>query len=133
MWVQRVYGGLIALCGGAFFLWARLWPDAMAVQTYGYSAYDTDAEIWAFAYVGAGLLVMLGAAVDRVWRWAPASRAAGTALLFVMSYLLAQSAWSAPHGAPIVIFSALFFGPVAAIFLAQNVKSWRARVRNGAD
>jgi len=129
--VQRVYGGLIALCGFAFFVWARMWPDAMAVETYGYAAYDTDAEIWAFAYVAAGLLVMLGGAVDRVWRHAALPRAGGTAQLFVMSILLALSSWNAPHGAPVVIFSALFFGPVAAILFGINVRSLRAGMRDG--
>jgi hypothetical protein len=125
--VQTVYGALIALCGLAFWFWARLWPDAMSPATYGYAAYDTEAEIWAMAYLGAGSLVVAGAAVDPLWRAAALARGAAFLLLLIMSYVLAVSAWDAPNGAPIVIFSALFFGPVAALFLALNVAAYLGR------
>lgn len=129
--IQTIYGILIALCGLAFWFWARLWPAAMAPETYGYAAYDTEAEIWAMAYMGAGGMVVAGAAVDGLWRLAPLARAVGFALLLVMSYTLALSAWDAPHGAPVVIFSSLFFGPVAALFLRLNLAAYAMGSRGG--
>ena len=131
MRVQTVYGALIAACGLAFWFWSRLWPDAMSPATYGYAAYDTEAEIWAMAYMGAGAMIVAGSAVDGLWRAAPLARASAFALLLVMSYVLALSAWDAPNGAPVVIFSSLFFGPVAAIFLALNVAAYLSGSRDG--
>lgn len=128
--VQIVYGALIAACGVAFLVWARLWPEAMAVQTYGYAAYDTDAEIWALAYVSAGGMIVIGAGAGGLWWGGYWARLLGYALLALMSYLLALSAWPAPHGAPVVIFSAFFFGPAAVLQAALTVREMRAG-RNG--
>lgn len=132
MQVQTIYGGLIAICGLAFWAWAKLWPDAMSPATYGYAAYDTEAEIWAMAYMGAGALIVAGAAVNHLGRVAALARASAFALLLVMSYVLAVSAWAAPNGAPVVIFSSLFFGPVAAIFIRINLSAYLAGHRDGA-
>lgn len=124
--IQAVYGTLIMACGMAFLVWSRLWPEAMSVATYGYAAYDTDAEIWALAYISAGALVLIGAGAGSIWRGAFAARMLAFVLLGVMSYLLALSAWDADNGAPVVIFSALFFGPAAAIFGVLTVCEHRA-------
>lgn len=128
---QLTYGVLIALCGMAFWLWATTWPEAMSITTYGYAAFETDAEIWALAYVAAGALVVGGCAVDRTWILAPVARAVAFSMLLIMSYLLARSAWDAPHGAPVVIFSALYFGPAAAGFVVLNLRDYAARLRRG--
>jgi hypothetical protein len=123
--VQAVYGALIGFCGVAFLLWSRLWPSAMDVGTYGYAAYDTDAEIWSLAYVSAGMLIVVGALAAPIWVGSVAARVAGFGMLLMMSCILAMSAWHAPNGAPVVIFSALFFAPAAAIFAALTVVEYR--------
>lgn len=128
--VQAVYGALICVCGIAFLFWSRLWPEAMDVGTYGYAAYDTDAEIWSLAYVSAGALVVIGAGAGPIWPLAVAARMLGFALLAAMSWLLTASAWHAPTGAPVVIFSALFFGPAAVLQAVLTAVEYRAARRD---
>lgn len=123
--VQIVHGSLIALCGLAFLIWARLWPAAMTPNAYGYAAYDMSAEAWSLAYVSAGALVVIGASMAGQWALALAARVSGLALLVAMSYILVVSAWGANEGAPVVIFSAFYFGPVSAILIALTLADRR--------
>lgn len=107
----------ILTVGVAFLSLAFAWPDAMSPEVYGVKAYAVPAEVWALGFISASGLVIYGLHINgRMPLLSPTLRLLGLAFLLGQYLYLTWSAFGAPDGEVIVIFSALFFIPDLAGF-----------------
>lgn len=127
MWRMMVK---ILTVGIAFLALSFFWPDAMSPDVYGARAYAIPAEVWALGFISSSGLVIYGLHINgRKPLFTPLLRLVGLAFLLGQYAFLTVSAWGAPDGEVIVIFSALFFIPdlwqFAVVEARQLVTRWK--------
>lgn len=116
--------------GVAFLALSFFRPDAMSPNVYGIRAYSIPAEIWALGFISASGLIIYGLHINgRMPLLTPLLRLAGLAFLAIMYALLTVSAWSAPDGEVIVIFSVMFFLPDILAYARVESRQWLHRWR----
>ncbi|MDX5370200.1 MAG: hypothetical protein LPL29_12580 [Alphaproteobacteria bacterium] len=116
--------------GLGFFLTELIWGGAMTATTYGYPAYDIDAEIWATGQMVGAASVLYGLIINGRWpRWSPMLRVGGWALLTWMFSYLAASAAFAEDGRHITLVCLVLFVPFQAYYAAANFRDWWERAK----
>lgn len=124
---QLFFAASMFTIGAAIYLLAMLSPGVMTPEEFGQVAFDIDAETWALGFMGSAAAVIYGVTINGRWRWSAAFRLAGFASLGVMFGTLALSALTAPHGAAVVVFGALYFVPRVLVFIRSNIADVLAR------
>lgn len=121
-YLWRFANGML-LVGVAFFALAFLSPEVMSTRQYGIRAGAVPPEFWALGFIAAAGLVIFGLHINgRRPRFTPLIRLAGLLFLLMQYIILVLSAWTAPEGATIVIFSACFFIPHLLHFIRADAR-----------
>lgn len=120
--------------GVAFLVLSYVRPDAMSPNVYGMRAYSIPAEIWSLGFISASGLVIYGLHInERMPLVTPLLRMTGLAFLAGLFGYLAVSAWSAPDGEVIVVFSVVFFIPELTDFVRVESRMLIARRGNARN
>lgn len=124
---QLFFAASMFVIGAAIYILANVSPGVMTPEKFGQVAFDIDAETWALGFMGSAAAIIYGVTINGRWRWSACFRLAGFASLGVMFGTLALSALTAPHGAAIVVFGALYFVPRVLVFIRSNIADVLAR------
>lgn len=121
--------GILAV-GVAFGALSILTPSAMGRDVYGARAYAVEAEIWAMSFISSSLLVIYGLHINgRMPRITPILRIVGLVTLIFLFAFLGYSAWSAPQGTVVVVFSLLYFVPILLSYVYADLRLFASRRR----
>ena len=123
--------GILAV-GVAFGVLSLIVPGAMRPNVYGTRAYAVEAEIWAIAFIAASGLVIYGLHINgRMPKLTPILRIIGLTSLVALFGYLGFSAWTAPDGAVVVVFSLLYFVPILLSYVYADLRLLVVRWRHG--